>query len=393
MSKKKVLIVITSLYNGGAEKSLVNFLNELKPDQYDIDLLFFKKEGMFLSQVPKWVNILETPNDIMDLYGSKSPHKKNPFLLLVRYMGTLITRIFKKEVHERSAFRWKYFFTKHIKNIDGQYDVAISYVSGDVLFLVSEKVKAKRKMVFIHNDYRTAKHPKEYERPHLHQMDAIISISDLCVDILKEEFPELKEKIYYLPNITSSNVIRKRAEEFIPKEFDSKFFNILSIGRLSQQKGFDIAIKAASKLIKKNDKFCWYIIGNGEDHDMLETLICENKLENNVFLLGVRENPYPYIKNCDLFAQTSRYEGKSVVLDEAKILAKPILATNYPTVTDQLKNDVEGVVVDINSDKISMQIEILMNQRNILEGFSNYLRCNEYGNQELISEYCELINM
>lgn len=385
---KKLLIIMSSLYNGGAEKSLVNFLNELPEDKYEVDLLLFKREGMFLKQVPKFVTVLETPDNIKKLYGEL---KNAKLLMPVKLFGTAASKVMSRNFREQKSIRWKYFYGPNIPKLQKHYDVAMAYISGEILYYLDEKVDADRKIVWIHNDYRAANLPKKYDYPHLKNMDYIVSISDMCVDILKEEFPEFADKTGYLPNITSSNVIKKRAEEFYPEEFETDCFNILSIGRLSEQKGFDMAIEAVGKLKDINRKIKWYIIGNGELKEELTAQINKTGLQDNVVLLGPRDNPYPYIKNCSLFVQSSRYEGKSVVLDEAKILGAPIMATNYPTVGDQLINGEEGIVVDMSPEGIAQGIRDTLEGKNAIGDCVNYLNNRDYGNQNEIKLYYEVI--
>lgn len=385
---KKLLIVMSTLYNGGAEKSLVNFLNELPEDKYEIDLLLFKREGMFLKQVPEFVTVLETPEKVKKLYGNL---KGAGILMPVKLLGTAVSKIMSKNFREQKSIRWKYFYGPNIPKLQEHYDVAMAYISGEILYYLDEKVEADRKIVWIHNDYKAAKHPRKYDYPHLKNMDYIVSISDMCVNILKDEFPEFADKIGYLPNITSSTVIHNRAEEFYPVEFEKDCFNILSIGRLSEQKGFDMAIEAVGKLKDINKKFKWYIIGNGELKDELQSQIDKAGLQENVVLLGTRDNPYPYIKNCSLFVQPSRYEGKSVVLDEAKILGVPIMATNYPTVGDQLINGTEGIIVDMSSEGIAQGIKDVLEDKKDMAGCVNYLNNRDYGNQSEITLYYDVI--
>lgn len=388
---KKILIVMTSLYNGGAEKSLVNFLNEIEEGKYQIDLLLFKRSGMFLTQVPSWVNILETPEDLKALYMPQKLSNKNISKAICRYVGTAISKIFTCNSRAQRGMRWKYFYSRQIDKLPENYDIALGYISGEVLYYISEKVHAEKKVVWIHNDYRSAQHPKKYDLPHLEKMDRIVSISSNCVDILKEEFPHLADRVCMLPNITSSIVVHNQANKFYPREYKKNIFKILSIGRLFSQKGFDIAIDAAKLLKQEGYKFCWYIIGTGEEQEAFEKQIKDNDVVDSVKLLGSKENPYPYIKNCDLFAQTSRYEGKSVVLDEAKILAKTILVTAYPTVGDQIKKNLEGLVVPLNKEGVASGIKKLMNNEELSKSFSKYLMEHEYGNQDVIELYYELI--
>jgi len=385
---KKVLIVMTSLYNGGAERSLVNMLNEFPSDKYEIDLLLFKRSGMFLSQIPDYVNVLETPADLQRMYGTL---KESGVWLLWRLVGNAFSTLFTKNTRQKRGMRWKYFYTHAVKKMPQKYDVAIAYISGEILYYVDEKVDAEEKIVWIHNDYRSAGHPRKYDYPHLKNMSAIVSISDHCVDIIKEEFPEFADKTVMLENITSAKALWNRAEEFVPPEFDCENV-VLSIGRLHEQKGFDMAIEAAAILKDRKVAFKWFVLGSGELKEELEAQIRKKNVEDYFILLGARENPYPYTKNCTIFVQPSRYEGKSVVLDEAKILAKPILATAYPTVGDQLVDGKEGLVVEMSPEGIADGIQKLLADPKMREGLQEYLMSQKYDNCDEIEKYCKLID-
>ena len=182
------------------------------------------------------------------------------------------------------------------------------------------------------------------------------------------------------------------SEDFYPREYNRDDIKILSIGRLNHQKGFDIAIESAKYLYERGYRFKWYIIGDGILENNLKNLIEKNNMQDNVFLIGTRENPYPYIKNCDIFAQTSRFEGKSISLDEAKILSKPILVTNYSTAKDQIINNKEGIIVDMSEKAIAEGLEILINDIEKRIELSEYLSRFEYGNKDLIDLYYKVIN-
>ena len=386
---KNILIVMPTLYNGGAERSLVNFLNEIPKGKYNIDILLFKRSGMFLKQVPSEYTILETPKDLKRMYG---PIKETGIFTPWRILGNVMAKLMTKNSRAMRGFRWKYFYGPTIKKLDKKYDVALAYISGEILYYVDEKVNADKKIVWIHNDYRQAMHPRKNDYKHLKNMDSIVSISDECVDILKDEFPEFADKTYMIENITSSITLEKQAKEFYPKEYKDDTFNILSIGRLHEQKGFDMAIKAA-KIIKKNNiKFKWFVLGSGELEAELKAMIKAEGVEDNFILLGTRENPYAYIKNCDLFVQPSRYEGKSVVIDETKILKKPIVVTNYPTVKDQIMDGKEGMIVDMTPEGIADGIIKMAGSEELRMEYVNFLSSKEYGNQKEIDKYLELID-
>ena len=384
---KKVLFVILSLYNGGAEKSLVNMLNELPQDKYEVDLLLFRREGMFLKQVPKWVNVLDTPDTLRKLYG---PVSKSGNMFFTKVFGTCISRARENTSYTRLGYRWIHYYSRKIEKLPKKYDVAVAYTSNEIMHFVSEKVDADKKIVWIHNDFKSAGHSLKYDHDCFKNME-LVTISDECARIVEDQLSDLDKEIHCIANITSSNATRRRADEFFPEEFDRDCFKILSIGRLNNQKGFDLAVEAASLLRDKGLVFKWFFIGDGELYESLSKMITEKNLEDTCILLGTRENPYPYIKNCDLFAQTSRYEGKSVVLDEAKILAAPILVTNYPTVHDQIVDGKEGYIVELSPQAIADGIEKMIKDKDLRDSFSDYLGANEYGNQDEIGKYIALI--
>lgn len=386
---KKLLFVMHSLCSGGAERSLVNLLNELPEDKYEIDLILFKQEGMFLPQVPEWVNIIDTPEKIRLLYN---PVRRSGKMMYTKVAGTVLSGFQEKDIYRSKAYRWKHFYREKIKVLEKRYDAAIAYISGEVLYFVGDKVHADRKYVWIHNDYLSAGYSKEDDFPYLNRMDGIISVSDTCVKILKAVFPEFRHKIYLIENITSSSAVRKRADEFVPSEFKGCENSIVSIGRLDLQKGFDLAIQAAELLKKRGISFRWMVLGSGSLKKQLQRQIDQAGLNDVFFLLGAKENPYPYLKYCTLFVQPSRFEGKSVVLDEAKILGTPIIAAAYPTVNDQIEHGKEGYIAGTSPESLADGIEELLLHRELRENLSRYLLSREYGNSQEVKKYIALFD-
>ena len=386
---KKVLIAMMSLHNGGAERSLVNFLQELPPEQYQLDLMLFKREGTFLGQVPEWVHQIDPPEGLGQLY---SPLVKAGRLAPYKLAADLISRFHTKNFREKRAYRWEHYYTAKVASLPGQYDTAVAYMSEDVMAFIDQKVNARRKIVFVHSDYRSNHFPKAFDEPHFANMDAIVTISQTCVDILKEEFPQFQDKIFLLENITSSAAIRKRAEAFVPREMGTDCANILSIGRLVSLKNFSMAIDAADILRQRGLRFHWNIIGSGELYDKLQKQIQRLGLEKEVQLLGAQENPYPYIAHSDMLVQCSLFEGKSIVLDEAKILGIPIVATEYPTVRDQVTENKEGLIVPITPEGLADGIEKMIRDAALRESIARYLGEKDYGNTAELKKYLELID-
>lgn len=258
-----------------------------------------------------------------------------------------------------------------------------------MMYYIRDKVSADKKIVIVHGDYRSSHYPKKCDYKYFADMDRICSVSEHCVDILKEEFPEFADKVRLLPNINSFHLIRKRAKEFYPCEYENNKMIILSVGRLSREKGFDMAVEAAAILKQKGYLFKWFVIGEGKLENELNHKISQCNVSDCFELLGARENPYPYMLNCDIFVQPSRYEGKSVVLDEVKILAKPIVVTDYPTVGDQIDEN-EGIVTEITPQGVALGIEKMFDE-NLREKYSKCLRGKEYGNQNDINLYYDVI--
>ena len=268
--------------------------------------------------------------------------------------------------------------------------MAVSFINGQVLYFVDEKIEADRKIVFYHGDYRSARYSEKYERPCLERMDGIYAVSDKCIDIVRSVFPEMAYKMKSLPNIVSSEVVRRRASEFIPPEYDADAPRILTVARITHEKGVDTAIRAAAELKQRGCSFHWYEMGKGLPGDT-EQAACEKLVEElgvaDVFtFLGARENPYPYIANCDIVVQPSRFEGKSVALDEAKILARPIVATEYPTVHDQL-GDREGVIAGTDATSLADGVQEMLENPSRRESVASYLSSRDYGNSEYVTQY------
>ena len=215
---------------------------------------------------------------------------------------------------------------KSITSLPKEYDAAIGFLEKSSIYFVVDCVKAKRKIGFIHNDYLKLDLDASFDLPYFEKLNTIATVSEQCVTVLKEVFPTQKDKVQLLYNIVSAKLIHQMAEE--PITIDTSKPNLLSIGRLHPQKGFDIAVEAVALLKKQGLNFVWYIIGEGAERTALEQAITKNGLEKHVVLLGIKENPYPYIKQTTIFVQPSRYEGKSIALDEAKLLHKPI-AVSY----------------------------------------------------------------
>lgn len=393
---KKVLFVIPSLGAGGAEKSLVNLLHLLNGEPYEIDVLLFQKAGLFLEQIPKGVHLVSIPGD----YKIFTQSLPKALLALLKHgkINQAINRIqyavaLKKEKNPAKAeqLAWKYW-AKSMETLPKTYDVAIGYLEKSSIYFVVDKVNARKKIGWIHNDYEKLGQDKGIDYPYFQKINSLVTVSELCVESLNRIFPDLSHKVVLLENIISKKWLIELSKENFDI-YDDKMINFLSIGRLTHQKGFDIAIKAFSILPSEIlDKIRWYIIGNGEDKEKLELLINESNLSHQIRLVGLRSNPYPWLAKCDIYFQPSRYEGKSIAIDEAKLLQKPILVTRFSTVNDQIEHLKTGYIVEMNEKAIAEGIELLISRPEIRKQLTENLATFSLPEDEILTHFKRLVD-
>lgn len=397
---KKILILILDMKIGGAQKSLLSFCQTLassaEGENYEVHLMPINPSGDFMSQIPEQIQIRKPPAELRWL-GSHFSIKllKNHFSirglcgeflwLLKRKLNILPSHQCIQQALWKS---WKNF----IPRMDDAYDVAVSYMDGVPNYYVMDKVQAKKKVLWVHSEYQKQGYDASFDAPYFEKCDGIITISEKCRNCMLKEFPDHAEKIHILENITSGAVIVERSKEHTSEEFSCiKGWKLLSVGRLNPQKGFDLAIRAARELRDAGQDFLWLIVGEGTERQLLQGMIEENNLSGHVCLIGARENPYVYMRECDILIQPSRVEGKSIVLDEAKILRKPIVATNYTTVRDSLEHGKTGWIVEMNASAIAAGIQKLCEDRSLREHLSDNLNQLSKGNEAELKKYIEIM--
>ena len=194
--------------------------------------------------------------------------------------------------------------------------------------------------------------------------------------------------MYTIYDIINPNTIRSLAQKEITETFPHTSLSLLTVGRLVKPKGYDLLLQAASILKNRNIQFTWYIIGEGPEKTFIEHEIQINALKNNVFLLGLKENPFPYMKTCDIYVQTSKFEGFGMTIAEAKILNKPIISTNYPVIYNILQDKVNGLIVDMTGEALANGIQSLSRNQDLKEFLIKNLQNEE--NITYKTEYLKL---
>lgn len=395
--KKNILFIMPSLAAGGGEKSLVNLLSQIDFSLYSVDLFLLNNNGIFLNHLPKEVKIINFSTKYklftLPLKASITQLLRSGYIHVIypRIMYSLFNRILPNN-SKREQKVWK-FLSKGIEVIEKKYDIAVGFLEKTSIYMCVDQVKAERKIGWIHNDYDQLGMDPKFDKSYFEQLDNIITVSEECFKILKKRFPEYQKKIELMYNIVSPKVINDLANQETGNLFEKRKDEVilLSIGRLHYQKGFDKAIEACKILIDKGNKVKWYILGDGDERGKLEILIKEKELEGHFVLLGIKANPYPYIQQADLYVQSSRYEGKSIAIDEAKILKKPILVTNFSTAKDQIKNHFNGIIVEKNPMAIANGIEQLINDENLKRKLVSNLINESLGTEYEIKKFYKII--
>lgn len=385
---------------GGIERSLINMLESFDYNKFNIDLLIYHHVGEFMAIIPKNVNVLP---EIAKYSVFRKPvalclKEKEYSLAFIRVLAKYIAEIKSKsrKLVEGSGYIQMQLTQKYssflLPYLEKEYDVAISYAWPHDI--VANKVRAKKKIAWVHTDYSKLEIDNELDLKVWDQFDYIASVSDSCKESFLSTYPTLHKKLMVVENITSPDFIKKMAEEE-PEviEAEANSFKIVSVGRLSYVKGFDLAIEALRRLHEKGlTNINWYIIGYGGYEKELKDLITEYNLKDSFILLGKKTNPYPYIKNCDLYVQPSRYEGKAVTVSEAKILGKPILITNYPTASSQLENGIEGVICDLSVQGLVNDIENFYLNQELKESLINNISNRDYSNRYELDKLYKIIS-
>lgn len=390
MKKKKILVVQGSLQAGGAEKATVSFLNTLPQERYEVDLMLSSRTGLFYKQVPEWVNIIDAPYPFSCLAHKPVDWrfyiKHSPFMWVKKVIRTYIAK-HQSKLHLIQSL-WKQW-RDDIPVFDKEYDIAYGGQEGCVNYYIIDKVKAKRKILWIHSDYEKLKYVDDFDRTYFKRASVVATMSPKARDILQKHFPESADHIWFLENITNGSMIRKMAAEDID---DNQFklvegVNLVSVGRLSLPKNFGRAVRVASVLKKRGVVFHWTIVGEGPLRNTLESQVKELGVDDAVSFIGLRPNPYQYVSKSDILVVTSDYEGRSIAIDEAQVLGIPVITTNYPTAKDAVVDGETGLICDMTPEAIADAVMRLESDKSLYAHICQSLECKKDGNVKEIEKY------
>lgn len=385
--KKKVLITVYNLEIGGIERSLINMLEAFDYESYDVDLMVFDHSGDLMHMVPEDVHILPPcpPYSIFRRPIAQCLKEGYWLTSLIRILCKLLIQFIHmfRPITERGYYQEQLVLrlcSYVLPKLTSSYDLAISYAWPHDI--VARNVRAGVKVAWIHTDYSELDINRRLDLHIWNQFDYIASISEAVTHAFLKVYPSLSSKIIAIDNITSPDYIHRMAESAVSDvQFEPARFHLVSVGRLSRAKGFDMAVAALRMLHDRGyTHMRWFIVGFGGDEQGLRQLIDAHGLKDDFILLGKRLNPYPYIRACDIYVQPSRYEGKAVTIAEAMILGKPVLITNYKTAHSQVVDGENGLICDLSAEGLADGIEQLYLNTSLRQRLTACHAGKDYGN-------------
>lgn len=347
--KRKVLFVVHQLNLGGVQKALISALNALDYSENEVTLYVRKNRTDLLPQVNRNVSKIIINQDTTKYY-------RKPYALWLQLLLKINnSQKTKQRLNDYIVSSQMKYEKEHYFSDDIEYDLAVSYIQSYTAKFVDENVKAKRKVMFYHGSTDEFHDVNEKVMQHFERIYCVSKGAQKAVQGL---YPQYVDKIDCLENYVDAESVRQKANEFVPDYPKDKLI-LCSCGRITSVKGYDLAVGAAEILKKNGLDFKWYFVGDGVDRPKVESLISEKRLQDYIEITGLQDNPYPYIKNCDIYVQPSYEEAYGLTIIEAQILGKTVVSTSTIGGQSIINDGENGVICDINAESIAQKINLI----------------------------------
>jgi len=398
-AKKSILFVNESLACAGGEKSLLTLLSALDYNRFDVYLQLMTYGKPWEKFIPTDVHLLR-PLDYC-LFTSLPIWEAISFAfrtnklnwLFSRCIYSAFLRIFPNLNNLKKALLYWMLQGRCFKLDDKEYDYVIAYAHNWPTFYVSDKTNARIKRLAWINATYAPKYCKKYIENKYTKYDNIVAVSEVIADTVSAHFFKLKGKISTFRDLISPEIIYKLSKESIELKANTGGLTIVTLGRINPQKGYDISIEAARILKNKGINYKWYILGSGSIDNQICSMISDYNLKDYVYMLGVKENPYPYLKLADIYVQTSRYEGFGLAIAEARLLNIPVVTTKFNTVYMQMVDEKNGLVADMNGNAVAEAIIRLWEDKSLYRNIKDYLEKEPKGNLDTIGNFYKLLEL
>ncbi len=382
---------------GGVERSLLGLLDSIDYNYYGVDLCLMRHSGELMPYLNPKANLLpEIPQYASLAVPMASLIRSGQFgILCGRLQGKLAAQRFDKQhpcdKPSVTALTYSHNYTLHSmpQVSDKTYDLAIGFLTPHRF--ARERVKATKYAAWIHTDYTALSFDRATEIAMWNKYDAICGVSEQVSKGFQTTFPELAGKVQTIENILPKELIYKQADEpqnDMPSDGSAA---ILSVGRFCDAKNFDNVPDICRRLVADGLDVKWYLIGYGGYEPLIRQKIAEAGMQDRVIILGKKNNPYPYMRTCDLYVQPSRYEGKAVTVREAQLLGKPVVITNYATSGSQLEDGVDGVIVPMDNAGCAAGIAVLLRDPARMQQLSENCQKRDYTNSAEVEKIYALM--
>ena len=395
--KPSILIFSQAMELGGVERSLLGLLDSIDYDRYDVDLFLMRHSGELMPYLNPHARLLPEIPQYASLAVPMASLVKTGQLgvLCGRLQGKLAARRFDKrhpsEKPSVTALTYSHKYTlRTMPQISGKtYDLAISFLTPH--YFVRNRVMAKKFAAWIHTDYTALAYDRKAELAMWSGYDTICGVSEQTSKGFQTAFPELAGRVRTIENILPQALIRNQADEPQADMPSDGSTVLISVGRFCEAKNFDNVPDICRRLVADGLDVKWYLIGYGGDEALIRQKIAEAGMQDRVIILGKRDNPYPYMRACDLYVQPSRYEGKAVTVREAQLLGKPVVITNYATSGSQLEDGVDGVIVPMDNAGCAAGIAALLRAPARRRQLSETCKTRDYTNSAEIEKIYALM--
>lgn len=391
-----ILIFSQAMELGGVERSLLGLLDAIDYDRYDVDLFLMRHSGELMPYLNPKANLLPEIPQYASLAVPMASLVKSGQLgvLRGRLGGKLAARRFdRKDPSDKpsvTALTYSHKYTLPVMpSISGKtYDLAISFLTPH--YFARQRVKAEKYAAWIHTDYTALSFDRAAELAMWRGYDAICGVSEQVTRGFQTVFPELADKVQTVENILPQALIRAQAA--LPQtDMPADGAALLSVGRFCEAKNFDNVPDICRRLVADGLDVKWYLVGYGGSEPLIRQKIHNAGMQDRVIILGKKDNPYPYMRACDLYVQPSRYEGKAVTVREAQLLGKPVVITDYATSASQLADGVDGVIVPMDNAGCAAGIAALLRDPARMQQLSENCAKRDYTNSAEIEKIYALM--
>lgn len=391
MKGKRILICCNRTLNlGGIEKALTTFLRAFNTNENEVLLVLHNSDGVLHAELPlDKIKVFYT-NTISSSELLKEDIRKLRLGEVVKGIWNRI--LLRKETDWYAQIMHTYRILERKLVFPGHFDCAISFTSdySDLAMVVA--ADADKRVSFVHGDATQGPRAARLNDHLLRKIDKIYSVSERAKELFLQMHPACAPSADVMHNVLLCDEIRAKAEQSAEGMLLDGKLTLCTVGRLSEEKGQQMVPKTAEYLKAAGWDFRWYLVGDGGLRSELERELAQRGLTEQVILLGARANPYPYMKNCDVYVQTSLSEAYCITVAEARILHKPIVATDAPGVSEQLTSGENGLIVDaMTAEAIAEGVRTLLDNPELMEKFRTALQTESQANTSELQKLYDLI--